>query len=173
VRDTAATGWAVVGYSLALILLYVFVADQNVVSASSKLAGGATAAAKSWLEPTDPIAQLASKLGYTAASSSSSSSSSSSATSTGVPSPTAPSLVAVSPSTAGATGALKGLQDLLTGTPVNVSGKRLASVERVVKRNFPSLSGTQLTVDTQRLLEEAHTGKEVKPGTKEYSTVGG
>lgn len=177
-RESGSTGWAIVGYSLALILLYVFIADKRVVAASTGLVGGASGAAGAWIKPVDPLALLAQKLGYGPGSSPASSSAAGAGSTAPNPANIASGagLLAPSPLTAGATGArqgvLQGLQDLLTGTPVNVSGNRLASVERTVHRAFPGTPRAQLPAVTQRMLEEAHTGVYVKPGLKEYS-VGG
>lgn len=59
------TGWAIVGYALALILLYVLIADSRVVGATTKAMGGGVAAAEAWIKPVDPIAILGARLGYT------------------------------------------------------------------------------------------------------------
>lgn len=64
------TGWSIIGYALALILLYVLVADSRVVAASSKLVGGAQTAAEAWIAPSDPVALLAERFGATPAASS-------------------------------------------------------------------------------------------------------
>lgn len=59
------TGWAIVGYALALILLYVLIADSRVVGASTKLVGGAQTAAEAWVRPVDPVSLLGQRFGYT------------------------------------------------------------------------------------------------------------
>lgn len=64
-RDSGSTGWAIVGYSLALILLYVLIADARVVGATGKAIGGAAGAADAWIKPVDPVAAIGGKLGYT------------------------------------------------------------------------------------------------------------
>lgn len=79
-QGRGSTGWAIVGYALALILLYVLIADRRVVAASSKLVGGATTAAQAWVAPVDPIALLGQRFGYTPSSPSSPSSTASSTT---------------------------------------------------------------------------------------------
>jgi hypothetical protein len=65
VKGNGSTGWAIVGYSLVLILLYVLIANKRVVNATSGLVGGATTAVKAWVSPEDPIALLSSRLGHT------------------------------------------------------------------------------------------------------------
>lgn len=59
------TGWAIVGYALGLILLYVLIADSRVVKATTKLVGGAQTAAEAWVKPVDPVALLGERFGYT------------------------------------------------------------------------------------------------------------
>lgn len=98
------TGWAIVGYSLALILLYVLIADKRVVSATTGLFGGATTAAKTWVEPKDPLALLESKLGYTPGSSSSPSSNTTGANAPAVPENTAAAAAAAATGAAPAPG---------------------------------------------------------------------
>jgi murein DD-endopeptidase MepM/ murein hydrolase activator NlpD len=63
-QDRGSTGWAIVGYALALILLYVLIADRRVVAASTKLVGGAQTAAEAWVRPVDPVALLGERFGY-------------------------------------------------------------------------------------------------------------
>lgn len=64
-RKGSSTGWAIIGYALALILLYVLIADSRVVAASSKLVGGAQTAAEAWVRPVDPVTLLGQRFGYT------------------------------------------------------------------------------------------------------------
>lgn len=59
------TGWAIVGYALGLILLYVLIADSRVVKATTKLVGGAQTATEAWVKPVDPLALLGERFGYT------------------------------------------------------------------------------------------------------------
>jgi murein DD-endopeptidase MepM/ murein hydrolase activator NlpD len=59
------TGWAIVGYALGLILLYVLIADSRVVKATTKLVGGAQTATEAWIKPVDPLALLGERFGYT------------------------------------------------------------------------------------------------------------
>lgn len=95
VRSAGSTGWQLVGYTIALLLLYVVVADKTVVSAGGKLAGGAVTAAQAWITPTDPVALVAGKLGYTPSSTSPASRSSSA---TSAPASVAPQGPAPAPS---------------------------------------------------------------------------
>lgn len=66
--ETAAKGrgnvaLAIVGYSLLLIMLYTFTADEPVVKAYAGASSIATGAIDGWLSPVDPVAAIASKLG--------------------------------------------------------------------------------------------------------------
>lgn len=97
VRSAGSTGWQLVGYTIALLLLYVVVADKTVVSAGGKLAGGAVTAAQAWITPTDPVALVAGKLGYTPSSTSPASRSSPSSA-TSAPASVAPQGPAPAPS---------------------------------------------------------------------------
>lgn len=68
-KDTAAIFWAILGYSLVAIVIYL-VLEKNISSALGGAGGLLGRAAKSWVEPTDPIAAITGSTGGSAGASS-------------------------------------------------------------------------------------------------------
>jgi len=147
VKGEGSTGWAIVGYAFALILLYVVVADKPVVAAGSKLIGGVQTATEAFVDPVDPVKLLTERFHY---------SPTSSTTGAGAPAP-APGANA-GPSAGGTLPPAPGSITLPATSPNTWKGVPKPLLEKVLKvaeRNARLVKAGKLTEAAAARAEEA------------------